>query len=195
MLTEKLEHVWSCLHTLSKSWENFMFSTISSIRNMSKHITYFTHLFVTNLMFIFMWVHLMKNQLKIWKKLWALTLDHPGDKEDSISFFIFLYLQWNMITTSFSSNMNVSLVHWNSLHPKKAIIPTFKKKTPNFLSENQKKTTYNLHHRKVGSVAVILSLRIGSNIHKSGAIIWTTLSHWPMAVSRCIVLCIFVDPL
>ena len=38
------------------------------------------------------------------KKLWVLTLDHPGDNEDSISFFIFSYLQWNMITTSFSSN-------------------------------------------------------------------------------------------
>ena len=45
-----------------------MFSTISSIRKMSQHKPKFTHLFVTNLTFIFMWVHLMKNQLKICKK-------------------------------------------------------------------------------------------------------------------------------
>ena len=90
-LTEKLDHVWSCLHTLSKPWENFMFSTISSIRNMSQHKAQFTHLFVTNLTFIFMWVQLVKNQLKIWKKLWPLTIDHFGDNEDSISFFIFSY--------------------------------------------------------------------------------------------------------
>ena len=46
---EKLEHVWSCLHTLSKPWENFMFSTTQ------QHKAQFTHLFVTNLTFIFMW--------------------------------------------------------------------------------------------------------------------------------------------
>jgi hypothetical protein len=53
----------------------------------------------------FMWVQLVKNQLKIWreKKLWPLTIDHSGDNEDSISFFIFSYLQWNMITTKFTS--------------------------------------------------------------------------------------------
>ena len=102
-LTEKLEHVWSCLHTLSKPLGNLMFSTILSIRNMSKHKAQFTHLFGTNLTFIFMWVQLVKNQLKIWKKLWPLTIDHSGDNEDSISFFIFSYLQWNMVTTSFTS--------------------------------------------------------------------------------------------
>ena len=59
------------------------------------------------------------------------------------------------------SNMNVNLEHWNSLHPKKAIIPTFSGQTPNFLGENQKNRTNNLHHRKAGSVAVILSLRVG----------------------------------
>ena len=57
--------------------------------------------------------------------------------------------------------MNVNLVHWNSLHPKKAIIPTFSEQTPNFLGENQKTRTKNLYHRKAGSVAVILSLRVG----------------------------------
>ena len=102
-LTEKLEQVWSCLHTLTKPWENFMFSTISSTRNMSQHNSQFTHLFVTNLTFIFMWVQLVKNQLKIWKKLWPLTIDHFGDNEDSIIFFIFSYLQWNMVTTRFTS--------------------------------------------------------------------------------------------
>ena len=34
---------------------------------MSQHKADFTHLFVTNLTFIFMWIHLMKNQLKIWR--------------------------------------------------------------------------------------------------------------------------------
>ena len=39
------------------------------------------------------------------KKLWPLTMDHSGDNEDSISFFIFSYLQWNMVTTRFTSTM------------------------------------------------------------------------------------------
>ena len=103
---KKLDHVWSCLHTLSNPWENFMFLTILSIRNMSQHKGQFPHLFVTNLPFIFMWVQFVKNQLNIWKKLWPLTIDHSGDDEDSISFFIFSYLQWNMITTRFTSNWN-----------------------------------------------------------------------------------------
>ena len=53
---EKLEHVWSCLHTLSKTWVNFMLSTISSIRTMGQHKAQFTHFIVTNLTWIFMWV-------------------------------------------------------------------------------------------------------------------------------------------
>ena len=56
--------------------------------------------------------------------------------------------------------MDVDLMHWNSLHPKKAIIHLFAGQTPNFLSENQKTRTKNLHHRKAESVAVILSLRV-----------------------------------
>ena len=59
------------------------------------------------------------------------------------------------------SNMHVNLVHWNSLHPKKAILATFSGQTPNVLGENQKTRTNNLHHRKAGSVAVILNLRVG----------------------------------
>ena len=59
------------------------------------------------------------------------------------------------------SNFHVNLVHWNSLHPKKAILPTFLGQTPHFLCENHKTRTNNLHHRKAGSVAVILSLRVG----------------------------------
>ena len=110
---EKLEHVWSCFHTLSKPWENFMFLTILSIRNMSQNKGPFTHLFVTNLPFIFMWVHFVKNQLKIWKKLVPLTIDHSGYNEDSISFLIFSYLQWNIITTRFTStkDFSASLLH------------------------------------------------------------------------------------
>ena len=59
------------------------------------------------------------------------------------------------------SNFYVNLVHWNSLHPKNAIIPTFLGQTPHFLCENHKTRTCILHHRKAGSVAVILSLRVG----------------------------------
>ena len=57
--------------------------------------------------------------------------------------------------------MNVNLVQWNSLNPKKAIIPTFSGQTQIFLGENNKTRINNLHHRKDSSVAVILSLRVG----------------------------------
>ena len=57
--------------------------------------------------------------------------------------------------------MNVNLVHWNSLHPKKAIIHSFSGPTPNFLCENRSTRTNDLHHWKSGSAAVILSLRVG----------------------------------
>ena len=60
-----------------------------------------------------------------------------------------------------TSNMHENLVHWNSLHSKKAILPTFLGQTPQFLCENYKNRTYNLHHQKAWSVAVILSLRVG----------------------------------
>ena len=58
-------------------------------------------------------------------------------------------------------NFYVNLVHWNSLHPKNAILPTFLVQTPHFLCKNEKNITDNLHHRKAWSVAVILSLRVG----------------------------------
>ena len=51
--------------------------------------------------------------------------------------------------------MYVNFVYWISLHSKKAILLSFYiyiKKTPR---------TNNLHHWKAGSVAVILSLRVG----------------------------------
>ena len=59
------------------------------------------------------------------------------------------------------SNFHVNLVHWNSLHPKMAILPTFLGQTPHFLCENHKTRTNNLHHWKAGSVSVILSLKVG----------------------------------
>ena len=72
--------------------------------------------------------------------------------------------------------MLVNFVSWISLHPKKAILPAFLGQTPKFTSEEQKPRTNNLHHQKAGSVAVILSLRPGSNIYKkSGAIIFPRL--------------------
>ena len=57
--------------------------------------------------------------------------------------------------------MRVNLVNWNSLHSKKAILPTFSGQTPHFLGENHKTRTFNLHHWKVCSFAVILSLWVG----------------------------------
>ena len=59
------------------------------------------------------------------------------------------------------SNMHVNLVHWNSLHSKNAILPTFSGLTPDFLGKNHKTRTYNLYHRNAWFVAVILSLRVG----------------------------------
>ena len=62
--------------------------------------------------------------------------------------------------------MRVNLVHWNSLHSKKAILPNFSGQTPHFLGANHKTRTYNLHHWKAWSVAVILSLRVGEKKKK-----------------------------
>ena len=61
------------------------------------------------------------------------------------------------------SNMHVNLVYWISLHPKKAILATFSGKTPNFVGENEKIRTNNLHHRKAVFVAVFFSLRLRVN--------------------------------
>ena len=55
------------------------------------------------------------------------------------------------------SNLCTNLVHWNSLHPKKAILPTVLGQTPCFHSENHIPRTNNLHHRKAGTLAVILA--------------------------------------
>ena len=57
--------------------------------------------------------------------------------------------------------MRVNLVHCNSLPSKMAILPTFSEQKQHFTGENHKTRTYNLHHRKGWSVAVILSLRVG----------------------------------
>ena len=57
------------------------------------------------------------------------------------------------------NNMHVNFLHWISLHPKKAIT-TFSGHTLNFLGENHKTRTNNLHHLKYGSVAVVLSLKV-----------------------------------
>ena len=59
------------------------------------------------------------------------------------------------------SNFHVNLVHWNSLHQKWPFYLLFLGQTPHFLCENHKTRSDNQHHRKAGSVAVILSLRVG----------------------------------
>ena len=77
---------------------------------------------------------------------------------------------WNVTKNVNSmSKFHANLVHWNSLHPINAILPTFLGQTPHFLCENEKNRTDNLHHRKAWSVAVILSLRVGvQHIQKVG---------------------------
>ena len=57
--------------------------------------------------------------------------------------------------------MHVNLVLHNSLQPKKAILATILGQTPYVLGENRKTRTNKLHYRKAGSIAVILSLRVG----------------------------------
>ena len=45
------------------------------------------------------------------------------------------------------SNMRLNIVHWNSLHSKNAILPTFSRQTPHFLGENHKtRTHYHCGH-------------------------------------------------
>ena len=55
--------------------------------------------------------------------------------------------------------MHLNFVYWFSQHPIKDILPTFLGQTPHFINEKQKPKTSNLH--QAGSVAVILSLRVG----------------------------------
>ena len=64
------------------------------------------------------------------------------------------------------SNMHVNLVYRNSLHPQKALFPTFFRTIKKFLGEKQRTRTNNLHHRKAGSVAIFLSQGWGFNIYK-----------------------------
>ena len=70
-----------------------------------------------------------------------------------------LIFEWYLFNSR--SKFHVNLVHLNSLHPKNAMLSTFLGQRSHFLSENHKTRTNNLHHRKAGSVAVILSLRVG----------------------------------
>ena len=59
------------------------------------------------------------------------------------------------------NNMHLNIVYWNSLQSKEAVLPTFSAQTPHVLGEKQKIWTNHLHHRKAGSVSLILSLRVG----------------------------------
>ena len=73
------------------------------------------------------------------------------------------------------SNFHANLVHWNSLHPKNAILPTFLGQTPHFLCENKKKHNWQptpseswvrcCHFEPKGG---------GPTYTKSGAIIFST---------------------
>ena len=54
----------------------------------------------------------------------------------------------------------MNFFYWISLH-QKGHFTHFLGQTPHFISEKQKPRTGNLHHWKSGSVAVILSLKVG----------------------------------
>ena len=66
------------------------------------------------------------------------------------------------------NNVHVNLVHWNSLHQKKAIPLTFLGQTPYFLGKKLKTRTNSIHHWKAGSVAVIFSPKVGVQHIKQG---------------------------
>ncbi len=76
------------------------------------------------------------------------------------------------------SNFHANLVHWNSLHPINAILPTFLGQTPHFLCENEKKQNWQPtpsesfvrcgHFEPKGG---------GPTYTKSGAIFFTTRWH------------------
>ena len=55
------------------------------------------------------------------------------------------------------------LTYFTGIHcnQKKAILPTFLGQPPHLLGIKLKTRTNNLHHRKAGFVAVILSLKVG----------------------------------
>ena len=63
-------------------------------------------------------------------------------------------------------NMHVNLVNWNSLHPKKAIIPIFQDKHQIFSVKTTKPelTTYTI--RKLGTLQSFWAYGLGSNIYK-----------------------------
>ena len=97
----------------------------------------------------------------LWDRFFNLIIWKPMDQafQNTLTFYWYLF--------NSRSNFNVNLVHWNSLHPKKASWPNFSEQTPHFLSENNKTGTNNLHPPKTWSVAVILSLRLWvQNIQK-----------------------------
>ena len=54
---------------------------------------------------------LIKDHLTITICFLPLTVDRLGYNEDSISFFIFFNVQWNMMTTKLSSTMSLSQYH------------------------------------------------------------------------------------
>ena len=96
-LAEKLDHVWSCPHTLSKPWENFMFSTISSIRNTSQHKAQFT---------VFCY------QFDIYFYASPIDEGSPEDMGEKELFFLFSYIQWNMITTKLTSTLPLNILNF-----------------------------------------------------------------------------------
>ena len=104
---------------------------------------------------------------------------------------------YNQYLFNYMSNMHIKLVHWNLLHPKNSIIPTFSGHILNFLCENHKTRTNNLHHQKAGSIVVVLSLRLGIQhiprfqdinsiavFFQWGLFFWASLIHNPTEVVK-----------
>ena len=100
-------------------------------------------------------------------RFFNLTIRNPMAPayHNTLTFYQYLFI--------IRSIMRVSLVYWNSQHPK-GHFTYFSGQTPHFLSDKQKPRSNNLHHQKSWSVpvqliqksvAIICSTRWQSNVH------------------------------
>ena len=105
-MTEKLEHVWSCPHTLSKPWEKFY--VIHNIIYQKYEQTqcsiywFFCYQFDIFLCGSYWWRITWRYGKQNFD---LLQLIIPEIMRILLSFFIFSYLQWTMITTKPTSTL------------------------------------------------------------------------------------------
>ena len=113
-LTQQLENVLSWLYVLSQTWANFMILIISSFRNKSQNKSSISIFSKANLTIFLRWLtwYWITWHYEEETKLWPFTDNPFGYNEDSISFFIFFNVKWNMMTTKHSS----ICVHWTVLN-------------------------------------------------------------------------------